>query len=146
MAAVVDPRFAGQETQSSRRQLVETKKMIRTKNKRKKKQHTLQLILRLFYILATLLQLAHRALDKLQLPSTSTTGESSRVEAAPSRAVQTFSMLHSVPGMKQLTELGGSARDAAEGRCKVGDKQQQALHFANFAAFSAICGILLFNP
>jgi len=33
-------------------------------------------------------------------------------------------------------------------RVATGNKQQAAdtLHFANFAAFSAICGILLFNP
>lgn len=62
--------------------------------------------------------------------------------------MQTFSMPQCA--RDEAADGAGSIRDGkrsrGRGRCKVGDKQQQALHSANFAAFSAICGILLFNP
>lgn len=57
--------------------------------------------------------------------------------------MQTFSM----PQCARDEAADGASSDGmGGGSCKVGDKQQQALHSANFAAFSAICGILLFNP
>lgn len=103
----------------------------------------MQLILRLFYILATLLQLSHRALDKLQLPSTSTTGgprrgspKSSRVES--SEQCKRLAC-HSVPGMKQLTVQAGRRVERGAVRWVTSNNRHYILqtlrHFQQFVVF-----------
>lgn len=96
----------------------------------------MQLILRLFYALATLLQLSHththtsRALDKLQLPSTSTTGEPS--QAKPGK-------LSRVEQCKRLACHSGLGRDEGVWHRVTGNNRQYILqtlrHFQQFVVF-----------
>lgn len=96
----------------------------------------MQLILRLFYALATLLQLSHththtsRALDKLQLPSTSTTGEQS--QAKPGK-------LSRVEQCKRLACHSGLGRGEGVWHRVTGNNRQYILqtlrHFQQFVVF-----------